>query len=83
MSASRNELRVAWESLIAQGVLVPTGEMRPSPKTGELQPVYVHRHVAREMGLPLPPLRCDACEGEDADIIDAELERPQHNDGDA
>ena len=52
----RGLLRIAWERLIARGVLVPTGEMRPG-STGELQPVYVHRAWARAMGLPLPRLR--------------------------
>jgi len=52
----RNKLRIVWERLIAKGVIVPTGEMRPA-SNGELQPVYVHRAWARAMGLPLPPLR--------------------------
>ena len=76
----RRLLRIAWERLSAKGVLVPTGEMRPA-STGELQPVYVHREVAKAMGLPLPPLRpaCPACEGSDANFIDADLARPTKN----
>ena len=56
MSDDNNKLRITFERLIARGVAVPTGEMRPT-STGELQPVYVHRAWARAMGLPLPRLR--------------------------
>jgi hypothetical protein len=52
----RAEHRLAFEALVAAGHLVPTGEMRPGPITGELQPVYVSREWAVKMGLPLPPL---------------------------
>jgi hypothetical protein len=73
MSIPHDKFRIAWESLIAQGIAVPTGEMRPNSK-GELVPVYVHRDWAKAMGLPLPPLKtgCAACEGDDADLIEVE-----------
>ena len=64
MSIPRDRLRIAWESLIADGLVVPTGEMRLNPVTGEFRPVYVHHDHAKAMGLPLPPLRCTACEVE-------------------
>jgi len=57
MSIPHDKFLAAWESLIARGIAVPTGEMRPD-STGELVPVYVHRDQAKAMGLPLPP--CDA-----------------------
>jgi hypothetical protein len=55
MSASDNHRR-AWESLIEQGILVPTGKTRPG-RDGRPQPVYVHPDWAKAMGLPLPPLK--------------------------
>jgi hypothetical protein len=62
MSDDNNKLRITFERLIARGVAVPTGEMRPT-STGELQPVYVHRAWARAMGLPLPRWRLLDCKG--------------------
>jgi hypothetical protein len=44
------------QKLVAAGYIVPNGEMRPDSK-GVLQPVYVLREVAANMGLPLPPLK--------------------------
>ena len=54
-AANTGQLRLAFENLIAAGYLIPTGEKRPSRK-GTLQPVYVARETAIEMGLPVPPL---------------------------
>jgi hypothetical protein len=56
--SAKSELRAAWEDLIAWGLIVPTGEMRPG-RNGEPEPVYVLREVAKAMGLPLPPLLTD------------------------
>jgi hypothetical protein len=36
----RKEIRAAWQKMINDGELVPTGEMRRNPTTGEIQPVY-------------------------------------------
>jgi hypothetical protein len=47
----REEIRAAFQEMVEGGTLVPTGEMRPSPITGEPQPVYVLREFAIEMGL--------------------------------
>ena len=40
------EIRAAWQSLIDDGTLVPSGEYRRNSK-GELEPVYVHRDLAK------------------------------------
>jgi hypothetical protein len=37
----------AWQRLIDNGTIVPTGEMRPD-RNGVLQPVYVHRDFAKK-----------------------------------
>jgi hypothetical protein len=52
----RAEFRLLFQAMVAAGYLVPTGEMRPGPQSGVLQPVYVLREYAAAMGLPLPPL---------------------------
>jgi hypothetical protein len=36
----RKEIRTAWQDMIDSGELVPTGEMRRNPTTGEMRPVY-------------------------------------------
>jgi hypothetical protein len=53
----RAEIRFALQELVAAGYVVATGEMRPGRRTGVLEPVYVLRKYAAEMGLPLPPLK--------------------------
>jgi hypothetical protein len=42
----RAEIRTAYQSLIDDGSIVPTGEMRRNPATGELRPVYVAKKFA-------------------------------------
>jgi|AmaraimetFIIA100_FD_contig_31_58292579_length_333_multi_6_in_0_out_0_1 hypothetical protein len=39
------EAAEAWQSLIDDGTIVPSGEMRPD-RDGVLRPVYVHREFA-------------------------------------
>lgn len=49
--SQRAAIRAAIQELLEEGLIVPTGEMRPGPITGELRPVYVTREQAMAMGL--------------------------------
>jgi hypothetical protein len=42
----RAKIRTAFQSLIDDGSIVPTGEMRRNPATGELRPVYAAKKFA-------------------------------------
>jgi hypothetical protein len=50
--SERAAVRATFQAMVEDGLLVPTGEMRPSPIPGRPpQPVYVTREVAMAMGL--------------------------------
>jgi len=50
--SERGVIRSTFQEMVDDGLLVPTGEMRPSPIPGRPpQPVYVTREQAKVLGL--------------------------------
>jgi hypothetical protein len=50
--SERAAIRATFQTMVEEGLLVPTGEMRPSPIPGRPpQPVYVTREQAKVLGL--------------------------------
>jgi hypothetical protein len=50
--SERAAIRATFRAMVEEGLLVPTGEMRPSPIPGRPpQPVYVTREQAKVLGL--------------------------------
>jgi hypothetical protein len=50
--SERAAIRATFQAMVEEGLLIPTGEMRPSPiPGGPPQPVYVTREQAKVLGL--------------------------------